>query len=403
MTAPASLRQEQRVARIRLVEEPRDLVPTGAHEGFLWWHDGRGLLTEGVAMSIPPASVRSALGAIAVDGDLSVAGTGPIAVGALPFDPSESLVAEMVIPARVWTRDALGRTWFTEISGATEDSEERHRRNRPVTACAGVLSHTREDQWASTVLRALEHIRRGDVEKVVLARQMTVTADQEFSIADVVERLIGAQPHCYVFMADRFMGASPELLVERRGREVRSRPVAGTVPGSDARALAWLGGSEKNRREHQLVVDDVSRSLSAFCTEPVNVSGPAAQPFADMAHMVTDVLGRLGASGSPAPSALELALALHPTPAVAGTPTEAALHVISDLEPLPRDRYAGPVGWVDSNGDGEFAVALRCGEVHFNRARLYSGAGVVAGSDWRDEWLETEAKFGPMLRALNAL
>lgn len=403
MTAPASLRQQGRVARTRLVEEPDDLEPIGSNEGFLWWHDGRGFWTEGVVMSVPPASVRDALDAISVDGDLGVAGTGPIAVGALPFDPDGALVAQMVIPARVWTRDALGRTWFTEISGDTEDSGEGHIQHRPAPTDGDLLSQTREDQWASIVRRALEHIRRGDVEKVVLARQMTVTSDHEFSTADVVKRLIGAQPHCYVFAADGFVGASPELLVERRGRGVRSRPVAGTVPRSDAAALAWLAGSEKNLREHELVVDDVIRGLSELCTEPVEVSGPAAEPFAEMAHIVTEVQGRLRPSRSPAPSALELALVLHPTPAVAGSPTDAALHVISDLEPLPRGRYAGPVGWVDSNGDGEFAVALRCGEVRSEGARLYSGAGIVAGSDWRDEWLETQAKFGPMLRALNAL
>lgn len=403
MTAPPSLRQEQRVARVRLVEEPRNVVPICSNHGFLWWHEGRGLWTEGIAMSVPPASVRDALHSIAIDGDLSVPGTGPIAIGALPFDPGETLAAEMVVPARVWTRDAVGRTWFTEISGGREDSEEGQPRNLPTITRSGVLRHTREDQWASIVGRALQHIRRGDVEKVVLARQMTVAGDREFSTADVVERLIRAQPHCYVFRMDGFVGASPELLVERRGRGVRSRPVAGTVPRSDAPALAWLQGSEKNRREHELVVDDVIRGLSVHCTEPVDVSGPAAEPFADVAHIVTEVQGRLGSSGPPAPSALELALALHPTPAVAGTPTEAALHLISDLEPIPRGRYAGPVGWVDSNGDGEFAVALRCGEVYSNRARLYSGAGIVAGSDWRDEWLETEAKFGSMLRALNAL
>jgi isochorismate synthase len=244
---------------------------------------------------------------------------------------------------------------------------------------------------------ALERIDAGDLDKVVLSRQVTVAVDHGFSTAEVVARLVAAQPGCYVFAAGGFVGATPEMLVARLGDSVRSRPMAGTVARNDDRALSWLAGSGKNRWEHELVVDAVVGGLARWCDEPPRASEPHPEPFADLAHIVTDVVGRLSA---PAPSALTLALDLHPTPAVAGAPTEAALALISTLEPAPRGCYGGPVGWVDANGDGEFAVALRCAEVTADRARLYAGAGIVAGSRWKDEWCETETKLGPMRRAL---
>ena len=212
-------------------------------------------------------------------------------------------------------------------------------------------------EWAHAVGEALARIEAGKLDKVVLARQVRLEADTEFQVGDVVRRLRTDQPGCHVFAAGGFIGATPELLVERRGRVVRSRPMAGTVGGRGDRAVEWLAGSTKNRREHALVVNAVVTTLQELCPEPVQVSKPYAEPFADLAHIVTDIVGTLSAE---APSALELALALHPTPAIAGRPTEDALALIGALEAQSRGRYGGPVGWVGAEGDGEFAVALRC-------------------------------------------
>jgi isochorismate synthase EntC len=187
--------------------------------------------------------------------------------------------------------------------------------------------------------------------------------------------------------------------VERRGRVVRSRTMAGTVGRNGDRTAAWLAGSTKNRREHALVIEAVVTKLQQMCPDPVQVSQPYAEQFTDLAHIVTDIVGTLSAD---APSALELALALHPTPAIAGTPTPEALALIGALETPSRGRYGGPVGWVGADGDGEFAVALRCAELHGNRAVLYAGAGIVAGSTAEEEWQETEAKFEAMRRALTS-
>jgi menaquinone-specific isochorismate synthase len=368
-------------------------------------------VADGVADRVPVAEVHDALAAIEVDGSSGPPASGPIALGALPFDPAAIDGAAMVIPRRVWTRDAEGSTWLTEISGgpgaiepppagpgaAADPGAPAGPGTTALVGAGRLQDELSPRRWAGVVGEALERIDAGDLDKVVLSRQVTVAVDHAISTADVVSRLIADQPGCYVFAAGGFVGATPEMLVARQGDTVRSRPMAGTVARNDDRALSWLAGSGKNRWEHELVVEAVVGGLARWCDEPPGASEPHTEPFADLAHIVTDVVGRLS---PPAPSALTLALDLHPTPAVAGAPTEAALALISTLEPAPRGRYGGPVGWVGANGDGEFAVALRCAEVQADRARLYAGAGIVAGSRWKDEWCETETKLGPMRRAL---
>lgn len=398
-------------ARIRLVEGAIPMVGRSGG-GFAWWHGGRGLVAEGVAMRVPVAGVRQALAAIEVDRAERVPPaphTSPVAVGALPFDPAAMSAAEMIIPARYWTRDKEGRTWLTEISGpaspaskgpgAGRTSDPGRPRDAPAPGAATVESFRPlpSGWWAGAVGEAISRIDAAELDKVVLARQVMLTAEREVCLDEVVARLVATQPGCYVFAADGFVGATPELLVARRGDRVTSRPMAGTVPRANPGALSWLAGSPKNRWEHNLVVDAVVTGLARWCRPPPQALEPTVEPFADLAHLATEVVGRLC---SPPPSALELAVALHPTPAVAGVPVDAALALIAALEEAPRGRYGGPVGWVDANGDGEFAVALRCAEVLADRAVLYAGAGIVAGSKWQEEWDETEAKLEPMRRAL---
>lgn len=396
MTPTTSVRREQMRARTRLIGD-EGAPPLPSEPGFAWWHDGRGLVTEGVARRVPVAGVHDALAAIEVDAEHEVPATGPIAVGALGFDPKTMADVEMVIPARAWSYGVDGRTWVTEISEEAQDSEPSRVERSNVATRLDSGSDMSEEQWESAVGEALKRIEAGEIDKVVLARQLSIVCRTGFSIAEVVERLAAMQPGCYVFASDGFVGASPELLVERRGDVLRSRPMAGTVPRNDAQAVEWLARSAKNRWEHALVVDAIATGLAEHCSGLVQVSEPHAKPFADLSHIVTEVVGRLS---SPAPSALDLALELHPTPAVAGVPTDAALALISDLETRRRGPYGGPVGWVNAGGDGEFALALRCAELRAERAVLYAGAGIVAGSTWEDEWRETEAKLEPMLRAL---
>jgi len=241
------------------------------------------------------------------------------------------------------------------------------------------------------VLRAIDDDR---VRKVVLAREVRVRADAPFDVVPVLARLRRTQPGCFVFADGGFVGATPELLVSRRDVDVTCRPMAGTV-ARDVDAAALLG-SRKEGFEHDEVAAAVVRELRDRCTG-VAASEPVTASFADVTHLVTHVHGRLR---DHATSALDLARALHPTPAVAGTPRDEALHMIRQLEPTARGNYAGPVGWVDGIGDGEFAVALRCAALDGCSARLHAGAGIVAGSDPAAEWEETSVKLEPMLRAL---
>jgi menaquinone-specific isochorismate synthase len=252
------------------------------------------------------------------------------------------------------------------------------------------------------VAEAAGTVAAGRLAKVVLARAVTVTADRPLSATAVARRLRASHPSCMVFCIDGFVGASPELLVERTGAVVRSTPLAGTGarPGAgdgDDELGPRLLSSAKERREHQLVVDAVTAALSPYCDELTVPVVPGVVPVGTLAHLGTAITGRLR---HPLPSALDLVGAIHPSPAVGGTPTAAALDYIAAVEGVDRGRYAGPVGWVDADGDGCWAVGIRSAHIEGRRARLMAGVGIVAGSDPHTELAETDLKFEPMLAAI---
>ena len=225
----------------------------------------------------------------------------------------------------------------------------------------------------------------------MLAREIVIEASDAFDVTAVLETLRATQPGCIVYADDGFVGASPELLVRRSGHEVTARPMAGT-----GQHVEELVRSEKDAREHKLVVDAVVDALGPTCDDVI-ARNAAPVALTDLTHLATTITARTRDLDT---SAVDLALALHPTPAVAGTPRATALATIARLEPTPRDLYAGPCGWVDARGDGEFVVALRGAQIDGTRARLHAGAGIVAGSRADSEWAETQAKLEPMLRAL---
>jgi isochorismate synthase len=251
------------------------------------------------------------------------------------------------------------------------------------------------------VTAALALVESDELEKVVLAREVVIDADAPFEPATIIERLRATQPDCIVYAAGGFVGATPELLVRRDGSDVVSRPMAGTVPRAaspdeDRRSITRLVSSVKESREHRLVVDAVAGELARWCDDVV-VGEPEPKRLTSVTHLTTRIAGRLRGRDA---SAVDLALALHPTPAVNGSPRDAAFAAIARLERFDRGTYSGPVGWVDARGDGEFAVALRGATLDGHRARLLAGAGIVSGSDPDAEWAETQAKLEPMLRAL---
>ena len=270
---------------------------------------------------------------------------------------------------------------------------------------AVVSSKPAPDEWSAAVAELLARIDAGELHKVVLAREVLVEAEIPFERAAILAHLQATHPSCFTYAAGDFVGASPELLVARHGTVVTSRPMAGSVPRGadreeDERLAGGLSTSGKEAAEHRLLVDDVLAALAPVCVGAPAAAAAEVVRLATVSHLATEVTGRLA---DPAPSALALAGRLHPTPAVGGVPRAEALRSIAVLEGFERGLYAGPVGWVDAAGDGEWAVALRSATLDGPVARLAAGAGIVAGSDPEAEWRETEAKLAPMLAALGVV
>jgi isochorismate synthase len=350
--------------------------------------------------------------------DVATRGPGPVVVGAFPFSRSEAPRLRLLTYGvrRLEPATALR----VEVRGAGGESWVPFEEADPVVAPdAGSPSPAFEDErlhplpspdgYAAAVGAAVERIRAGELGKVVLARTIELDAGRALEPMTLLRHLRAVDPECFTFAAPTgeggstfLIGATPELLVSRRGREVTSAPLAGSAPrygdpGEDRASAERLFASAKDRREHAFVVDAIAEVLGPLCDELIHPPEPELLATANVWHLGTPFRGRLR---EPAPTAIELAGALHPTPAVGGSPREAALAAIGELETFDRGCYAGPVGWMDAEGDGEWAIALRCAEVTLRRARLFAGAGIVADSEPALELDETERKFRAFLDSL---
>ncbi|MDQ3946604.1 MAG: isochorismate synthase [Actinomycetota bacterium] len=396
----------------RLPGEVDDVLSRLGPDGFAWLRNGCGFVTAGVAARIPvgpgagrferaTAELAGFFAAIDVDDAVDQPGTGPVAVGALPF--SDSSPGELVVPAVVVGKAADGSAWITETEPATAPASPSLV-SRVNGMSFSAKEHPDKEEWRANVRRVLDAIGAGHVRKVVLAREVVLEADEPFDRRALLQRLGRSHPTCFTYAAGGFVGASPELLVRRRGDEVESCPMAGTVargstPPEDDALVDALSHSAKDAEEHSLLVEAVLDALAPLCAESPEAAAAEVVRLPTVSHLATRVRGRLTA---PAPSVLSLVGKLHPTPAVGGLPRPAALAAIATLEGFDRGLYAGPVGWVDAHGEGEWAVALRGAELDGSRARLVAGAGIVAGSDPDAEWAETEAKLQAMLSAVRA-
>jgi len=351
--------------------------------GFAWFDGPAGFVTAGAVATVPVPDAGALLAAIEHEHATDAPSEGgPRAVGALPFEGRGTLT----VPAVIVGRTADGRGWRTDIGDPATALEVAPTPPSRFTVGGDVSA----DDWAAAVGDALARIAAGRLDKVVLARTVDVEADRPFDVRAVIDALRRTQPGCVVYADGGFVGASPELLVRKRGDAVTSRPLAGTGPDPAA-----LRASSKDVHEHRIVVDEVVAALADGCDD-VRATSLETLALADVNHLATTVTARC----RPGVTITDLVGSLHPTPAVAGAPRAAALAAIHELEPVARGRYAGPCGWLDAHGDGAFVVALRCGELRGNRARLHAGAGIVAGSDATLEWAETQAKLEPMLRVL---
>jgi menaquinone-specific isochorismate synthase len=261
------------------------------------------------------------------------------------------------------------------------------------------------DTWREKILNATGRMKRGELNKLVLSRVAEVRFDRRVDVLGALGYLAGAYPETYRFLFEprpfhAFYGATPELLVEVRGSEVETMALAGSIQrganseADDANAQALLA-SEKDRYEQQLVVDEIRRRLLPL-TSDLHIGDTGIMRLSNIQHIHTPFCGRLKGR----PGVVSLVQALHPTPALGGDPRELAMTLIREMEPVPRGWYAAPVGWIDQNMDGQFAVAIRSAVAQDARVWMYAGAGIVAASDPQKEWDETALKFRPMLDAL---
>jgi isochorismate synthase len=340
-----------------------------------------------------------------VDDPLGLAGTGPVAIGALPFDPRQE--GWLVVPEVVVGRAEDGTRWMTTVGPPDGPRRLPHPELSPADTLPyptrfTVTSPRSPDEWCAALVAARDELRAGAARKVVLAREVVIEADQPIPRQAVLAELRRSYPACMLFASDGFVGASPELLVARSGDVVRSHPMAGTAPRSadpstDARLAANLLASAKDQVEHRYTIDMVHDTLLPWCSYLDEEAEPSIVAMANVQHLATRVEGRMS---SPPASVIELMAALHPTPAVNGAPREQALDLIDRYEGVDRGRYGGPVGWVDAAGNGAWAVGIRSAELDGARARLFAGVGVVADSDPEAELAETRAKFQALLGAI---
>ena len=409
-------------------------------EALAWVRQGAGLVGWGEAarVTLPAGADRFADGekwlrelieGAQVDDEVRRRGSGLVAFGSFTFDDASD-GSVLIVPRAILGRDGTGNAWLTTI---TPDGEAPWRAapfDPPeppdiVSWHDGALSAPEWEQAVDEAVRRIKHSQvssrgpggTGDgsppcekavppqdssLRKVVLARDLYATANRPIDARALLGHLASRYPGCYTFACAGLVGATPELLISRDGWRVSSLVLAGTTPrgatpAEDSGLAAALLGSAKENEEHQYAAASLQNALAPLCQAMYVAPHPALIRLPNLQHLGTRVRGTLTSIDR---SALGLAAAVHPTAAVGGTPTDAAVELIRELESMDRERYAGPVGWVDADGNGEWGIALRCAQLDGTRARLVAGCGIVAGSDPAAELAETITKFRPMRTAL---
>lgn len=378
---------------------------------LLWQRHGFGLAGLGEAVRLEfggpsrmtdAASVWQRLVAAATVRDpLARTGTGLLAFGAFAFSEHSAQSSVLIVPSVVFGRDPHG-SWMTRIgvgelpaAPAPAEFGDEYR----ISLLPGTMT---PDAYREAVEAAVSRIRGGELSKVVLARELVGHLPAGADLRRVISDLALGYPGCWTFAVDGFFGSSPETLVSVYHGSVTARVLAGsaargTDAASDQESATALATSTKDQDEHQYAVQSVLAALRVHSPDVTASEVPFTLKLPNLWHLASDVDGTL-TDGS---TALDLIAAVHPTAAVAGTPTETALAVIDDLEPFDRGRYAGPIGWVGADGDGEWAIALRSAQLAANGdVTAYAGAGIVEGSDPQHELMETKMKFRPIVEAL---
>ncbi len=398
------------------IDDVRQLIPfLDSRRPLVWLRKGEGIAGIGETLRLEfsgpdrireaSAAWRATLAAATVADDVRTPGTGLVAFGTFAFDDASSATSTLIVPEVVLGRRA-GRSWITRIRRADDVDGDQAPRPRPtafgdeyrLTLLPGTLG---KDGYKAAVASAVERIREHDLSKVVLARDLTGHLPAESDVRRALVELALGYPDCWTFAVDGLIGSSPETLVRVHHGTVTARVLAGTISrgrdaASDNDAAIALAASTKDQDEHRFAVASVLDALRPHSADLAASDLPFTLKLPNLWHLATDVAGTL----SDGASSLDLADALHPTAAVAGTPKRDAIALIRELEPFDRGRYAGPVGWVGGDGDGEWAIALRCAQLSDGGdLTAYAGGGIVADSDPERELAETVMKFRPIVEA----
>lgn len=325
----------------------------------------------------------------ALDAARAAGQANPLLIGAFAFDPAEASC--LYVPGRYERGERVA-------------PEEQATETNSVIA---VQSTPASGEFKASVSAALDAFAQGKLAKVVLSRKLILTLHKPADPERVLARLMAQNPHAFHFslplgQGRRLLGASPELLLRVSGGEVFTHPLAGSArrasePAQDEAVARELLASRKDQHEHKLVIDEIRRVLTPHCRELAIPQKPTLMSTDTLWHLGTPIAGQLHGSDA---SVLSLACQLHPTPALCGYPTDLARQFIREQEPFRRALFSGIVGWCDSQGNGEWAVVIRCGVLDGHQVELFAGAGIVAGSDPAMEWAETGTKLGTMLKAL---
>ncbi len=353
---------------------------------------GQPITTPACEWPLLEQQIASALAAASADGQ-----SNPLLIGAFAFDPAEASC--LYVPGSYKRGEKLAPTEPSSVTAAEQAPEA----NRVIS----VQSTPPASEFKASVSAALDAFAQGRLSKVVLSRKLTLTLHQPADPKRVMARLMAQNPHAFHFSLPlgqdrRLLGASPELLLRVSGGEVFTHPLAGSArrasePAQDEMVARDLLASRKDQHEHRLVIDEIRRVLTPHCRELAIPAHPSLMSTDTLWHLGTPIAGRLNGGEA---SVLSLACQLHPTPALCGYPTELARQFIREQEPFRRALFSGIVGWCDNQGNGEWAVVIRCGVLDGHQVELFAGAGIVAGSDPAMEWAETGTKLGTMLKAL---
>jgi isochorismate synthase len=415
-------------ARTVPLEYGPDALQFDGSPTVLFDRPGLTLVGWGTAVLVEASEALSVLAAIPCDDPVRRPGSGVVALGALPF--LQTFSGHLIVPrfAMGIARDPDGTThrWATAVGPADlplpETDElfdsviwqygERASIGDVAVTVTELTPHLASEGYRNMVARAVAIMNApgAGLSKVVLSRSVTAALSGPLPLSAVLRRLRGHEPTCTIFSlpipTGTFFGASPELLIARNGRRIWCHPLAGTIARgdtarADADAQGRLAASVKEHDEHRFVTDAIAAVLDPICDELHVPAQPSLVAFRSVAHLGTRIEGHLRADRADT-SIIELLERMHPTPAVGGTPREMALATIGELEPVPRQYWAGPIGWMNAQGDGEWMIGIRSADLHADgeTITLHAGSGIVAGSDPAAETAETDHKLGSVLESL---